>query len=146
MGGLFDLLRDNSDDQNSSTGTALDLLELPPNSRKIMRIMLRNGEVNYLKICEMLDQLPEAERMTRAEVDETLDQLTQNRWLSRIGEDQPVTYKVNSIRKLHSGHGTFTPRNRASIVPKGVWDALDFEPPKKNLKFTESEDNKDKHG
>jgi hypothetical protein len=69
--------------------------------------------MNYARLCEAMDSMPEAERLSRADLDTALDMLTQQFWLIRLGEGERATYKVNLRRK--SG----------SALEGGVWSALE---------------------
>ena len=91
----------------------LDLAALPPLLRKIMRYMLREYEMLYSEICEWAQELPEAERPTRADLDAGLEILTKQFWLIRRGEGERVRYQANLRRKA------------GSKLAQGVWSALD---------------------
>ena len=114
MAGVFDRLQRQIDDKNKQGGiTALDLADLPPALRKIMRLMLRKLQLNYPQLCEAMDNMPEAERLSRADLDSALETLTQQAWLIRLGEGEKAVYKVNL--KAKSG----------STLASGIWTALD---------------------
>ncbi len=114
MAGVFDRLQRQIDDKQKEGGiTALDLADLPPALRKIMRLMLRKLQLNYPQLCEAMDALPEAERLTRADLDAALDTLTRQSWLMRLGEGEKAIYKVNLRAK--SG----------STLASGIWSSLD---------------------
>ncbi len=90
----------------------LDLAKLPPNQRKIMRVLLRKVEMTYSDLCKAAEAMPEADRMDQGELDEALETLCKQGWLTRTS-DQDVTYKVNFRRKA------------SSSLPKSIWEALD---------------------
>ena len=114
MPGVFDRLQKNIDDKQKEGGiTALDLADLPPPLRKIMRLMLREIQMDYPRLCEVIDAMPEADRLTRADLDSTLDTLSQQGWLIRIGEGQKAIYKANMRRKA------------GSTLADGIWSNLD---------------------
>jgi hypothetical protein len=114
MPGVFDRLQKEIENKQSEGGiTALDLADLPPALRKIMRLMLRELQLNYPQLTEAVAALPEAERLASKELDEALEVLTRQSWLVRIGEGRKAIYKVNLRRK--SG----------STLASGVWNALD---------------------
>lgn len=114
MPGVFDRLqREIKNKQQDGGITALDLAELSPPLRKIMRLMLRELQMNYPRLCEAMDGLPEAERLSRAELDAALDTLTKQFWLIRLGEAERAIYKVNLRRK--SG----------STLANDIWNNLD---------------------
>ena len=114
MAGVFDRLQKQIEDKQKEGGiTALDLADLPPALRKIMRLMLRKIQMNYPELCEAMDQMPEAERMPRAEQDKTLEMLVQQAWLIQIGTGERAIYKINLRRKA------------GSELAGGIWDSLD---------------------
>ncbi|GAB4544642.1 MAG: hypothetical protein Fur002_18040 [Anaerolineales bacterium] len=114
MPGVFDNLSKQIEEKNKEGGIRpLDLAGLPPTLRKMMRVMLRELQASYPRLCEIIDSMPEAERMTRAELDLTLNQLVEDTWLLRIGEGEKAIYKANMRRK------------EGSKLAAGVWSALD---------------------
>lgn len=114
MPGLFDRLdKDIKSKQQEGGITALDLMDLPPALRKIMRLMLRELQMNYPRLCEAMDSMPESDRLTRAELDSALSTLTQQFWLTSIGEREKAIYKVNLRRKA------------GSTLVSGIWSSLD---------------------
>jgi hypothetical protein len=127
MGGLFDPLQGRSGDQERNDGiTALDLMDLPPAHYRVMRLMLRRGEMNYLQLGEANIAQPEGDRLSQVELDEALKSLCDQRWLIQQGEGQTLTYKLNLRRKVSNALSTFAKRNQASsTLSKSIWDALD---------------------
>jgi hypothetical protein len=114
MPGVFDRLQREIEIKQQDGGiTALDLADLPPSLRKIMRLMLRELQMNYPRLCEAMDGMPEADRLDRTNLTAALDTLTQQFWLIRIGEGERAIYKVNLRRK--SG----------STLASGIWNNLD---------------------
>ena len=114
MPGVFDRLNKEIKDKQQEGGiTALDLAELSPALRKIMRLMLRELQMSYPRLCEAMDAMPEKDRLTRDGLDESLSTLTQQSWLIRIGEGEKAIYKVN----LRHGDG--------SKLAAGIWSSLD---------------------
>ncbi len=103
MPGVFDRLENKIGDKSEEGGiTALDLVDLPPSLRDIMRLMLRRLEISYPDLCEVMDAMPEKRRMSRKELDSALNTLTRQFWLVRMGEGEKATYKVNLRRKAGS--------------------------------------------
>ena len=92
--------------------STLDIVKLPPNQRKIMRVLLRKARMTYSDLCKVVESMPEAERMNQDDLDETLEALSDQGWLIR-GSDEHTTYRVNIRRKAGSG------------LQKNIWDALD---------------------
>lgn len=114
MPGLFDRLdKEIKDNQKKDGISPLDIAKLPPAMRKIMRVMLRELQASYPRMCEVVDAMPEQDRLTRAELDETLSSLTEQMWLIRIGEKEKAIYKVNLRRKT------------GSTLMAGIWSSLD---------------------
>ncbi|MDD2922195.1 MAG: hypothetical protein PHQ36_07905 [Anaerolineales bacterium] len=114
MPGVFDRLNKELQGKKQDGGiTPLDLIDLPPALRKIMRLMLRELQVGYPRLCEIVDAMPAADRMTRDELQSALATLTEQFWLIRIGEGEKAIYKVNLRRK------------EGSKLMAGVWSALD---------------------
>lgn len=96
MAGVFDRLQKQLEDKRKEGGiSVLDLAELPPALRKIMRLILRQTKMNYTQLREAIEQLPESERLTRANLDEALKKLSDLAWLIQIGEGERAVYKVN---------------------------------------------------
>jgi hypothetical protein len=121
--------RDDNDQEDRSQDdglAAIDLTSLPPQQLRIMRLMLRQGEMSYPRLCAAVEAMPEAERLSRAELDAALVIMLEQGWLIRADDTQPTTYKVN-LRRRSAGHlDTFTPRRKSgTALTKGLWDALD---------------------
>jgi hypothetical protein len=103
MPGVFERLQRQIDDKKQEGGiTALDLADLPPALRKIMRLMLRQLEMSYPQLVEAMSKMPEGERLNQKDLDEALDTLSKQFWLMRFGEGSRATYKVNLRRKAGS--------------------------------------------
>ncbi len=114
MPGVFDRLQKEIENKGSEGGiTALDLADLPPTLRKIMRLMLRELQLNYPQLLEAIASLPEEQRLAQKDLDEALDTLTTQSWLIRIGQSEKAIYKVNLRRKA------------GSKLASGVWNTLD---------------------
>jgi len=114
MPGVFDRLQKQIDDKQSEGGiTALDLADLPPALRRIMRLMLRELQLSYPEITNTVASFPESERIAPKDLDDALDTLTRQAWLIRLGEGQKAIYKVNLRRKSGSN------------LAGGVWNTLD---------------------
>jgi hypothetical protein len=114
MPGVFDRLNKEIQDKQQEGGiTALDLADLPPALRKIMKLMLRELQMNYPRLCEAMDAMPAADRLARADLNDALATLTRQYWLIRIGEGEKAIYKVNLRRKA------------GSTLAGGIWSSLD---------------------
>lgn len=114
MASMFDRLQDELDDRKKEGGiTALDLVELPPPLRKLMRLMLRKIELDYPSLLAAVKDMPEMKSMDKAEFDQALGELTKKGWLIRRGEADAVSYKVNLRRKT------------SSTLTNSIWSTLD---------------------
>ncbi len=114
MPGIFDRLQNEIENKQGEGGiTALDLADLPPALRKIMRLMLRELQLSYPQLIEAVASLPDSERIQHKDLDEALDTLTTQGWLIRIGQGEKAIYKVNLRRKA------------GSTVASGIWNTLD---------------------
>lgn len=114
MAGVFDRLQNKIEDKQKDGGiTALDLADLSPVLRKIMRLMLRRVQMSYPQLCAAMDEMPEAERLSRGEMNKALDALHEQSWLTRLGQGEKAIYKVNLRPK--SG----------STIASGIWASLD---------------------
>jgi len=106
MTGAFDRLQKRIDDKRPQGGiSVLDLADLSPALRKIMKLMLRQVRMNYPQLCEAIEQMPEEERLSRAQLDDALANLSEQAWLIQIGEGERAIYKVNLRRKAGSKLG-----------------------------------------
>lgn len=114
MPGLFDRLNKEIKDSQKDGGISpLDIAQLPPSLRKIMRLMLRELTMSYPRMCEVMDAMPEKDRLSRVELDSALSSLSEQFWLIRIGEKDKAIYKVNLRRKA------------GSTLMAGIWSSLD---------------------
>ena len=113
MPGVFDRLNKEIQDKQQEGGiTPLDLASLPPALRKIMRLMLRELQMTYPRLCEAMESVPEADRLSREDLQSALTALTEQYWLIRIGEGEKAIYKVNLRRR------------EGSKLAAGIWSAL----------------------
>jgi len=114
MPGVFDRLQKEIENKQGEGGiTALDLADLPPALRKIMRLMLRELQLDYARLWDTVAAMPPEDRLSRADLDRALETLTEQSWLARLGEGERAIYKVNLRRK--SG----------STLASGIWASLD---------------------
>ncbi|MFZ0544272.1 MAG: hypothetical protein WAM60_02455 [Candidatus Promineifilaceae bacterium] len=112
--GLFDRLQNQLDDRAKEGGISpLDLADLSPRLRKIMRLMLREVQMTQIQLRDATAEMPEADRLTELELTEALDSLTHQGWLIRLGQDELVTYKVNLKRRSPSS------------LSSGIWATLE---------------------
>ena len=114
MAGIFDRLQKQIEDKRKENGiSVLDLADLPPALRKIMKLMLRQLQMNYNQLCEAVEQMPEDERLTRVQLDKALMELSEQAWLIQVGQGERAIYKVNLRRKAGSKLG------------ESIWQNLD---------------------
>jgi len=91
-----------------------------------MRLLLRHAELTLDDLRKALDALPEGERLTSDEIDSAIKVLIEQKWLIRLEANNVVSYKANFQRKTESDSEKPAPRRRsASLVARGVWDALE---------------------
>ncbi len=81
--------------------SALDLGNLPPAPRRILRLLLRTRELTYPALCAAVEALPAAERLSRAELDAVLKRLIEQGWLSWRDSAHGPIYTVNLRRPAH---------------------------------------------
>ena len=113
-GGVFDRLQQQLDIRKREEGiSALEIADLPPGLRKVMRLMLREVVMKYTDLCTAVEAMPEASRPNRAELDAALNTLVEQNWLTRYGEGEFTNYRVNLRRKAGSQLG------------QDIWSALD---------------------
>ena len=114
MAGMYDRLQKQIDDKRKEGGISiLDLADLPPTLRKIMRLMLKRLQMSYPQLHEAFEQMPEGEHLTRAYLDDALKELSEQAWLIQIGTGEHAIYKVNLRRKAGSKLG------------ESIWQNLD---------------------
>jgi hypothetical protein len=114
MSGVFDRLQKQLDIRKREEGISpLELADLPPRLRRIMRMMLREVVMKYTDLCKAVDALPQAQQLSREELDSSLEILVEQSWLVRYGQGDLVSYKVNLRRKA------------GSQLDQDIWSALD---------------------
>jgi len=124
----LDKLQNSSElpDKDSGGIKASYLLELPPEQRRIMRLLLRHAEMTAADLRQALDALPEDEQLTSDQMDKAIQILIEQTWLIRLEANEIVSYKANFQRKVESALEKSPPRRRsASPVARGIWDALE---------------------
>jgi hypothetical protein len=114
MSGVFDRLHKRLEIESREEGISpLELANLPPLLRKIMRILLREYELLYSEIVEWAKGLPESERPTQVELDQALELLSSQMWLIKRGEGERERYQANLRRKA------------GTTIAQGIWSVLD---------------------
>lgn len=110
---VFDQLQHQLDIQKREQGiSALELMDLPPNLRRIMKMMLREIVMKYNPLVQAVAEFPPANRMTQEELDQALKTLVEQNWLIMNGEGEFLSYRVNLRRKAGSG------------LDRDIWAAL----------------------
>ncbi len=110
---VFDRLQHQLDIAKREQGiSALELMDLPPNLRRIMKMMLREVVMKYIHITQAAAAFPEANRMSQAELDAGLNTLVAQNWLIASGEGEFLSYRVNLRRKA------------GSALDRDIWAAL----------------------
>lgn len=113
MSNVFDRLQRQLEIQKREQGISpLEIAELPPNLRKIMRLMLREMAMKYSDIRRAVEAMPEVQQMSPDALDQALATLVEQNWLVCSGEGELLTYRVNLRRK--SG----------STLNKDIWASL----------------------
>jgi len=93
----------------------VELADLPPAMRKIIRLVLNEPQITHAAIHDSAEEVLLEDNISQSELDELLDTLCKRRWLIPTIEDNITSYKVNLRRK--PGHTVF----------QGIWGALGME-------------------
>ncbi len=113
MPGIFDRLQKKIEIQQKADGiTSMDMAELSPSLRRIVKLLLREP-MDYPHLYVAMNELPLDERLSPENFSQALDTLTKQFWLRRIGTGECAIYKVNLRRR--SG----------TSLPAGIWGTLD---------------------
>jgi len=95
MSGVFDRLQSKMPPADDGRKLAA-MGSLHPHQRKLMRMLLREGEaMKYTAICEAVDAMPEADRISRDDLDAALADLATEGWVIRMGEGELISYEAN---------------------------------------------------
>ncbi|MBP7228250.1 MAG: hypothetical protein KA988_04000 [Longilinea sp.] len=86
----------------------LEIAELPPPLRRVMRLMLRE---NTLTMAQMAEVVCAGDEMTRPELEQALDELTRQNWLLRTGSGETAQYEVNLRRRTSAMAGIWATLN-----------------------------------
>ncbi len=102
-----------------------DLAKLPSALIRLMRLLLRTGELPYTDLSQAVAALPEGERMNQAELDDALIKLNEASLLIKTGEGSQATYRINLRHKAADDSAA---RNRTTAtLPRNIWNALDMD-------------------
>jgi hypothetical protein len=114
MPGVFDRLQNQLNIRKREEGISpLDIADLPPELRKVMRLMLREVVMKYTDLCASVAASDARNRLSQHDLDTSLDKLVEQNWLRRRGEGELMTYQVNLRRKAGSSLDT------------DIWSALE---------------------
>lgn len=114
MPGIYDRLQQALEISKREEGiSAIEIMDLPPNLRKVVRLMLREVVMKYTDLCAALESQPAASRLTSRELDAALDMLVEQNWLSRYGSGEFTSYRVNLRRRA------------GSQLNRDIWSSLD---------------------
>jgi len=105
-----------------------DLAKLPSALIRLMRLILRTGEISYEDLNRAVAALPEGERMNQPELDDALVKLGEASLLIKTGEGSQAVYRVN-LRPKPVG-STATKNRTTATLPHKIWNALEPEPGK----------------
>lgn len=114
MNGVFDRLHKQLEAESQQEGLSpLDLKDMPPLVRKVMRHMLREYELSETEIRRWAEELPKNERPAQADLAEALETLSRQFWLIKRGEGERARYQANLRRKA------------ASKLDQSAWNSLE---------------------
>ena len=103
MSSVFDRLQEKLDISKREQGiSAIEITELPPNLRKVMRLMLREVVMTYTDIYSATQSMTEGSRLAQNELDSSLETLVEKNWLKKYGEGEFTCYRVNLRRRTGS--------------------------------------------
>ena len=106
MPGVFDRLQKEIKDKQKDGGiTPLDMVDLPPALRKIMRVMLRKVQMSYPELTETMEAMPEKERLSSDELEEAIATLVEQSWLMKLGCRRTPTWGRTSATFSMSSPG-----------------------------------------
>jgi len=127
MSSLFDRLQNELEDRDKDSGiTPLDLADLPPILRKMMRVILREVEMTRDDLLDSIKPLLEGDDIEDADFDKSLEALVKQSWLIVLGEGDRLRYKVNLRRK------------KSLDLDSSIWNALESKvEPKRSKKDDE---------
>lgn len=106
--GIFQSMQDEVDDRDKRDGISpSEMLDLEPLQRRLVKQMIRKGELGIEAAAKLVELSPEETR-------EILDSLVKENYLDRVERDGEWTYQVRLAR-----------RRRSRALPPGIWSALD---------------------
>jgi DNA-binding transcriptional ArsR family regulator len=114
MPGVYDRLQKKLELEKREEGISpIEIAGLPPNLRKLMRLLVRESLIFYKDLLVKVGEMPERDRLTKSELDEALQELTRQGWLISRGEGERINYQVNLRRRA------------GSKIAQGIWAKLD---------------------
>jgi hypothetical protein len=89
--------------------------------------------MKYSDLCKSVAAMPDADRLSRSELDSALAVLVENNWLVRYGQGELTSYKVNLRRKAGSQLGQDIWANLQGLIDRPSYPpSLDEEGANKN--------------
>ncbi len=105
--GIFKRMQDEVGEREKRDGISpVELLELAPPQRRLVRHMMRQGETGVEEAAELVGVSPEEAR-------DMLNELVEKSYLDRVEREGRWYYQVHLARK------------RGRQLPPGIWSALD---------------------
>lgn len=98
MSGIYDRLQKKLEVQPQWEGISpLDIAGLPSNLKKLMRLLLRESELNLSELRSALED--DLDDLTLPDLESALKELTRQGWLIERGEGERRSYLVNLRRR-----------------------------------------------
>lgn len=85
-----------------------DLLALPPDERKVMRVVLRHHALTRPGIADVIESLPAEERIPPYAVDAALRALIERGWVLQQVESGGVYYRIGTINRTSLLNQTYS--------------------------------------
>ncbi|HSM57673.1 MAG TPA: hypothetical protein VK879_16085 [Candidatus Sulfomarinibacteraceae bacterium] len=97
MTGLFDNISHKLEAEAGQRGiSAWEITRLSPSLRAVVRALLREVELTYPDLRRLLQTESAGEvQLTPAELDKALQQLLNQAWIVRMGQQDTTTYRIN---------------------------------------------------
>jgi len=102
--------------------TAYDMLELPDDQRRLVRLVLHHGHLSYSGICDAVADLPPTEGLSGGELDALLLHLLGLGWLVAVEDAGGPIYHVH-LRAV-ADRAARPARTALRDRVRRLWDAL----------------------
>lgn len=93
----------------------LDLMDMPPAWRTVMRLLMREKSMRHGALASAIANLPEDQRLSEAELGQTMDELCGRGYLSCETTPEGTRYELIVARK------------QSRKLSSGIWNALGVE-------------------